>query len=230
MGIFDWFRKKPEATIRESRIVEPVVNQKMTTEFPADNHPVKVPGVVDSLKLKYTAQGARAEPEPPPEDAAIDPVKPTKVSPKALTASPRCLALIKEFEGLRLKAYRCPAGKWTLGYGETRGIKPGMVWTRAQAEAALVEGVKPYTRAVVEAIGNAKTTQGQLDALVSFAYNAGPVNMRKSSMIRLHRQGKYQAAADAFLAWTKARTKKGFVTLPGLVRRRKHERALYLTK
>ena len=223
MGLFDWFHKKPAATeqssavptIRESQIVEPAANP-MTGK----------PGLVDSIRLQVTAQGARAEPEPPAEDAVSEPVKLTKAAPKGWAASPKCLALIKEFEGLRLKSYRCPAGVWTIGYGETRGIKPGMVWTRAQAEAALIEGVKPYAKAVAEAIGNAKTTQNQFDALTSFCYNAGPGNLRKSSMVRLHRQGKYQQAGDAFMAWTKG----GGKTLPGLVRRRKHERALYLSK
>jgi len=228
MGLFDWFKRKPATTEKSSAVVKQSLTTPPLFEEPAANHPTGKPGLVDSIKLQHTAQGARAEPEPPLEDAASDPVKPAKA--KGWAISQKGLALIKEFEGLRLKAYRCPAGVWTLGYGETRGIRPGMVWTRQQAETALIEGVKPYVKAVAEAIGKAPTTQNQLDALASFCFNAGPANFRKSSMLKLHRAGKYQAAADAFMNWTKAKTKKGFVSLPGLVRRRKHERALYLSK
>ena len=231
MGFFDWFRRKPATPEQSSAVVkQSLTTQPQLFEEPAANHPTKPPGVVDTIRLKATAQGARAEPEPPPADAVSEPVKSVKAAPKGWVVSQKGLAIIKEFEGLRLKAYRCPAGVLTIGYGWTHGVKPGMVWTRHKAEEMLVEGVKPYAAAVAAVIGKAPTTQGQFDALVSFCYNAGTGNFRKSSMLKLHRAGRYQAAADAFMSWTKARTKKGFVSLPGLVRRRKHERALYLSK
>lgn len=139
--------------------------------------------------------------------------------------SQKGIDLIKEFEGFRSKAYKCPAGVWTIGYGHTAGVKPGMTVTREQAEAMLRKDLKIYERHTADALGDVKTSQGQWDALVSFCYNAGPGNLRKSSMLRLHKQGKYQAAAQAFMAWTKG----GGRVLPGLVRRRKAEKALYLS-
>ena len=139
--------------------------------------------------------------------------------------SQKGIDLIKEFEGFRAKAYKCPAGVWTIGYGHTAGVKPGMTITKEQGEAMLRKDLKIYERHTSDALGNAKTSQGQWDALVSFSYNAGPGNLRKSSMLRLHKQGKYQAAAQAFMAWTKG----GGRVLPGLVRRRKAEKALYLS-
>lgn len=139
--------------------------------------------------------------------------------------SQKGIDLIKEFEGFRAKAYLCPARVWTIGYGHTKGVKPGMVITKAQGEAMLRADLKIYERYTSDALGNARTTQGQWDALVSFCYNAGPANLNKSSMLRLHKQGQYKAAADAFLNWTKG----GGRVLPGLVRRRKAERALYLS-
>lgn len=139
--------------------------------------------------------------------------------------SQKGIDLIKEFEGFRSKAYRCPAGVWTIGYGHTAGVKPGMTITREQGEAMLRKDLKIYERHTSEALGNAKTSQGQWDALVSFCYNAGPGNLKKSSMLRLHKQGKVKAAAQAFMAWTKG----GGRVLPGLVRRRKAEKALYLS-
>jgi lysozyme len=162
----------------------------------------------------------------PPAESVNEPVKPSKAAPKGWAVSPKGLAIIREFEGCKLKAYRCPAGVWTIGYGWTIGVKPGTRWTQQKAEEMLIEGVKPYAKAVSESIGKAPTTQNQFDALVSFCYNAGPGNFRKSSMLRFHRQGKYQQAADAFLGWNKG----GGKVLKGLVRRRKHERALYLSK
>ena len=139
--------------------------------------------------------------------------------------SQKGIDLIKEFEGFRAKAYLCPARVWTIGYGHTKGVKPGMTITKAQGEAMLRADLKIYERHTSDALGNARTTQGQWDALVSFCYNAGPGNLNKSSMLRLHKQGQYKAAADAFLNWTKG----GGKVLPGLVRRRKAERALYLS-
>ncbi len=56
---------------------------------------------------------------------------------RALTASPEGVRLIKDFEGLSLKAYVCPAGVLTIGYGTTRGVKPGQVISEAEAEAML---------------------------------------------------------------------------------------------
>lgn len=139
--------------------------------------------------------------------------------------SQKGIDLIKESEGFRAKAYLCPARVWTIGYGHTKGVKPGMTITKAQGEAMLRADLKIYERHTSAALGNAKTTQGQWDALVSFCYNAGPGNLNKSSMLRLHKQGQYKAAADAFLNWTKG----GGKVLPGLVRRRKAERSLYLS-
>lgn len=139
--------------------------------------------------------------------------------------SQRGIDLIKEFEGLRTKAYKCPAGVWTIGYGHTVGVKPGMRVTAAEAEAMLRKDLRIYERHTAQALGDAKTSQGQWDALVSFCYNAGPANLKKSSMLALHKRGQYKAAADAFLKWTKG----GGRVLPGLVRRRKAERALYLS-
>lgn len=139
--------------------------------------------------------------------------------------SQKGIDLIKEFEGFRPKSYKCPAGVWTIGYGHTVGVKPGMTVTREQAEAMLRKDLKIYEKHVADALGDTTTSQGQLDALVSFCFNAGPGNLRKSSMLRLHKQGKYRAAAEAFMAWTKG----GGRVLPGLVRRRKAEKALYLS-
>lgn len=134
------------------------------------------------------------------------------------------LALIRQFEGCRLKAYKCPSGVWTIGYGWTHGVKPTDQWTQSQAEEMLVKGLDQYENAVQSAIGAHSTTSNQFSALVSICYNIGAGNFVKSSMLRHHKAGDYAKAADAFLLWNKA----GGKVLNGLIKRRQAERALYL--
>ncbi len=134
------------------------------------------------------------------------------------------MALIRQFEGCRLKAYKCPAGVWTIGYGWTHGVKSTDQWTQAQAEEMLVKGLNQYENAVQSAIGAHSTTSNQFSALVSICYNIGAGNFVKSSMLRHHKAGDYAKAADAFLLWNKA----GGKVLNGLTKRRQAERALYL--
>jgi len=140
--------------------------------------------------------------------------------------SQRGIDLIKRFEGCKLTAYWDKWGKvWTIGYGWTIGVKKGDRWTQAKAEQMLIEGVKPYAKAVSVAIGHSATSTGQFDAMTSFCYNVGPANFRKSSVLRFHLQGNRTAAGNAFLAWNKA----GGVVLKGLTNRRRAEREMYLS-
>ena len=133
------------------------------------------------------------------------------------------LSIIKEFEGFRANAYRHPVGIWTIGYGTIRGVKPGDVVTRAEAERRLRQELVEYERAVERATGG-NATQPQFDALVSFAYNVGVKGMAGSTVIKRHNAGDHQAAARAFGLWNKA----GGKVWPGLTRRRAAEAALYL--
>ena len=134
------------------------------------------------------------------------------------------LNIIKEFEGFRANAYRDPVGVWTIGYGTIRGVKPGDVVSRAEAERRLRQELVEYERAVERATGG-NATQPQFDALVSFAYNVGVKGMAGSTVIKRHNSGDHQAAARAFGLWNKA----GGKVWPGLTRRRAAEAALYLT-
>lgn len=138
--------------------------------------------------------------------------------------SSRGLGLIKQFEGLKLTAYRCPAGVPTVGYGHTGpDVKMGMTITEPQADALLRQDVAKFERGVEKLAP--KTTQGQFDALVSFAFNLGLKALEGSTLLRLHKAGDYQAAAPQFLRWNRA----GGRILPGLTRRRAQERGLYLS-
>lgn len=136
------------------------------------------------------------------------------------------LDLIKKFEGLRLKAYVCPAGVLTIGYGSTGPhVKPGMVITEAEADRLLNEDLDRFEEAVERYAGRA--TQNQFDAMVSLAFNIGIANFRKSSVLRAHVVKSFKIAADAFALWNKAKVNGRLTELPGLTRRRAEEARLY---
>lgn len=132
------------------------------------------------------------------------------------------LALIKEFEGLSLKAYTCPAGVLTIGFGTTMGVRPGQVISEAEAEAMLRADVDKFAKGVSEAV-KVPLAQHQFDALVAFAYNVGLGAFRTSTMLRLINKGEMASAAAQFARWNRA----GQKVLPGLTRRRAAERKLF---
>lgn len=137
------------------------------------------------------------------------------------------VALIAESEGCRLRAYRCPAGRWSIGWGETDNVRPGDTCTQEQADAWLLEDLIERTQAVRE-LCTAAPSPAELGALVSLAYNIGIDGLRRSTALRCHNAGDRQAAARAFSLWDKARVDGELRTLPGLTARRAREAALYL--
>lgn len=138
------------------------------------------------------------------------------------------VALIAEAEGCRLKAYRCPAGVPTIGWGETDGVQMGDTCTQEQADRWLLEDLQERTRAV-QALCTRAPSRNELGALVSLAYNIGVGALSKSTALRQHNAGQHEAAARAIELWDKARVNGVLTTLPGLTARRARERALYLT-
>ena len=141
-----------------------------------------------------------------------------------MKTSSKGIALITEFEGFRSKAYLCPAGVPTIGYGFTLGVQLGDTITKEQAKRRLARELESYEAAVTRACTN-EPNQNEFDALVCFAFNVGIGGMRKSSVIKAHNRGDHQAAARAFALWNKA----GGKVWAGLTRRRAAEAALYLT-
>lgn len=136
--------------------------------------------------------------------------------------------LIKSFEGCYLKAYKCPAGVWTIGWGTTEpidGVKPheGMVITQKQADELLIKNLNGYENAVNEYV-TYSINQNQFDALVSFAYNCGNGALKTSTLLKKLNAGDVHGAANEFLRWNKANGK----VLNGLTRRREAERKLFL--
>ncbi|MBN3043333.1 lysozyme [Pectobacterium brasiliense] len=143
--------------------------------------------------------------------------------------SPKGIDLIKNFEGCKLGAYQDSVGVWTIGFGWTqpvdgKPIKGGMTIDRTTAERLLRTGVVQYEDAVNKLV-KVKITQGQFDALVSFAYNLGTRSLSTSTLLQKLNAGDVQGAADEFPKWNSA----GGKVLPGLARRREAERNLFLT-
>lgn len=154
-----------------------------------------------------------------------------------MTPSKACYDLIKQFEGFRSKAYLCPAGILTIGYGHTGvDVLPGMRISEAQADELLRKDVARFAAMVAKAL-TAKVSQGQFDALVSFCFNTGPgkagvkdglislKNGNPSSLLRKTNAGDKLGAAAEFDKWTKANGQE----LRGLVARRDAEQRLYLS-
>ncbi|MGO9229924.1 MAG: lysozyme [Bryobacteraceae bacterium] len=145
-----------------------------------------------------------------------------------LKAGPAAYNLIKQFEGLQLTAYLCPAHVWTIGWGHTAGVKPGDVVTEPQAEALLAADIAPIERDLPNVI-HAPLTQGQFDALVSLCFNlrggAPALPSIASKLVADLNAGDAAAAANEFLDIDKANGQ----VLPGLVRRRQAERQVFLS-
>jgi lysozyme len=156
-----------------------------------------------------------------------------RISDIPMQISEEGLMLIMEFEGCEFKAYECQGNVWTLGFGHTADVQEGDTCTEEQAIHWLSEDVQYFEEGVWRLIEREDMTQGEFDALVSFAYNVGldededtqAEGLGDSTLLRLYNEGDTQGAADEFAKWTKA----GGKVSAGLVRRREAERALFLS-
>ena len=138
------------------------------------------------------------------------------------------IRLIKSFEGCKLTAYQCPAKKWTIGYGHTgkvdgASITKGLKITDAKAIELLKEDLTSFEKSVNNLV-KVKLSENQFAALVSFTYNVGSGNLKRSTLLRKLNAGDYIGAAAEFSKWNKA----GGIVLAGLTRRRKEEQALFM--
>lgn len=146
------------------------------------------------------------------------------------SVSQSAIDLIHSFESFRSNAYKDPGSKnglpITIGWGSTsdiqgRPIKLGDVWTREQADSKFKQDIDRFSADVIAEAG--PSTQGQIDAMVSFAYNVGIGAFRSSTLLKKHKAGDYKGAADEFGKWVFNDGKR----MNGLVRRREAERKLY---
>lgn len=154
----------------------------------------------------------------------IMPDQPVQQPPQWRRINAAGLQLIKDFEGLRLAAYRDAVQIWTIGYGSTYNVKPGDRITIEQAEQRLQRDLELFERGVAGLV-SAPLTDNQFAAVVSLSFNVGLGNLKKSTLLKLLNQRKYPEAAAEFPRWNRA----GGQVLAGLSRRRKAEQELFLT-
>jgi lysozyme len=167
--------------------------------------------------------------------------------------SPQGEALMHRFEGFRSKPYLCPATIWTIGYGHVLYqeqirlpvVRPSgktkedipmirsefplrpednRVWAKNEIDELFRADVQIFERGVLRLVPGVSGRQGAFDALVSFAFNAGLGNLQRSQIRMRANRGDWDGAAEAFRDWVKG----GGKVLPGLVKRREAEIALFL--
>ena len=138
-----------------------------------------------------------------------------------LKISENMIAVIKKFEGLRLKAYKCPAGVYTIGYGHTENVFADSEISELMADQILRKDLKNFEQAINNL--DLPLLQCEFDALVSFVFNIGIGNFNKSTLKKLLLQKKFFYAVKEFDKWVFAGGKK----LPGLQNRRNKERKIF---
>jgi lysozyme len=142
---------------------------------------------------------------------------------KKMTTSRRGIQLIKDFEGLKLESYKCPAGVWTIGYGHTKGIKPNVVIDQMRAEDLLIEDIAPIERMLNKLGINFR--QECFDALVSWNFNLGDGAFRNSTLLKkIVADAPDEEITDQIVKWVNA----GGKPLVGLKRRRVAEANMFL--
>ncbi len=213
------------------------------TKYPSQTNPKEQVANISSMRNWFlrddypramTVSIGTGAPEPKPMPAAATA---TAAAPVTLTSggkiNPAGLDIVKSFEGLRTTAYPDPGtggDPWTIGYGHTAAagppeVYPGLKITKAQAEEILQRDLNQYEQAVTAAVTRSATSD-QFSAMVSFTFNVGPSAFRDSTLLKKHNAGDFAGAANEFLRWVYA----GGNVMPGLQRRRKAERALYLSQ
>ncbi|MGY0794275.1 lysozyme [Azospirillum argentinense] len=139
---------------------------------------------------------------------------------------PDALALVRHFEGLYLKAYLCPAGVPTIGYGHTAGVKMGQTINGLQAEVFLRADMGAAAEQV-DRLVKVPLTDRQRGALASFVFNLGAGSLQESTLLILLNRGDYKGAAGQFGRWVFATVNGKKVELEGLKKRRAAEKALF---
>ena len=150
-----------------------------------------------------------------------------------MTSTEECYRLIANFEDCKTKAYKCPAGVWTIGYGHTKDVKAGDKITEVQAFNYLMDDVKEFSCQISKALDADEIeleTVYQFDALVSFAYNVGASALTNSTLWKRLKAKDYGNAAAQFLRWNKAKVNGKYVVLNGLTKRRTAEMNLFLKR
>jgi lysozyme len=132
-------------------------------------------------------------------------------------------SLIKKFEGCELESYKCSGGVWTCGWGSTKDVKEGDVWSQAYADERFDGDIEEFENYVNDLV-KVPLMQHQFDALVAWTYNLGPSSLKKSTLLKKLNAEDYDAVPCEIRRWNKA----GGKVLDGLVRRRDAEAMLFV--
>jgi lysozyme len=139
-----------------------------------------------------------------------------------MKTGPEGLELIKHFEGCELKAYWCPAGVLTIGYGHTADVEEGDEIEQGDADRLLEADLEEFEHYVLQLV-DPELTQNQFDAIVAWTFNLGPGNLKESTLLKRLNERDFDDVPYQIRRWTKAGGKE----LPGLVRRREAEALLF---
>lgn len=141
-----------------------------------------------------------------------------------MKASDLCISMIKSFEGFSSKAYICPAGKWTIGWGHTANVKRGDTISYEKAKEFLSQDIR-QVEIYIERLHLPNMTQGKMDALVSWCFNFGAARLKSTTLYqRILRGDSSSDVQKEFRKWVHAKDKNGkYIVLPGLVKRRNWE-------
>ena len=141
--------------------------------------------------------------------------------------------LIKRFEGLHkvqpdgmISSYRCPANRWTIGWGSCKGVRSGMKITKEEAELRLLDDIREHADIVKQYV-SVPLSEGQFDSLVSFVFNLGGGNFRSSTLLKKLNKGLYDEVPEQIMRWNKARVNGKLTPLKGLTRRRAAEASIF---
>lgn len=133
------------------------------------------------------------------------------------------IKLIKEFEGLKLKAYLCPAGVWTIGYGHTHGVHQGQTITEKEAEEMLLDDLYDAMDGTLIYCPILKKNPEKLGAIISFVFNLGAHRLAGSTLRKRINEEDWKLASLEIKKWVYAEVKGKKVKLPGLIKRREAE-------
>lgn len=134
--------------------------------------------------------------------------------------------LIKSFEGLKLEAYKCQAGIWTIGYGHTKNVKDKDIISNSQADSFLVQDLYFIEQSINQLV-KVELNQNQYDALCSFVFNVGVLAFNQSTLLAKLNMGNYIGASNEFERWNKITVDGIKQSSTGLTNRRKAEKNLF---
>lgn len=138
------------------------------------------------------------------------------------------LELIKKAEGFRSRAYKCPAGIWTVGFGHTKGVTPNRVVTVDEALTLLYQDAAEAEASINKYV-KVSLNENQLSALISFVFNLGETKFRNSTLLKKLNAGSYDLVGQEMQRWVYAKRNGVMVKLGGLIKRRQAEMQLFNT-